>query len=111
MKRYNTGDSYVLITGCTAGLGEAMAHKFAKEGFNIVLVSRSMDKLKKVEDDIQKETQGKIKTRIVQADFSKGQDMKLYERIADEVKDLDICILVNNAGILYNGYHRDLDVK
>jgi short-subunit dehydrogenase len=63
--RYNAGDSYVLITGCTAGIGEEMAHQFAKEGFNIVLLSRSMEKLKKVEQDIKTKTNANIKTRIV----------------------------------------------
>ena len=27
------------------------------------------------------------------------------------MKDLDICILINNAGILYNGYFRDVILK
>ena len=27
------------------------------------------------------------------------------------MEDLDICILINNAGILYNGYFRDIDIN
>jgi len=36
----------ILITGGSQGLGEAMAIDFAKKGADIVLVSRSEDKLK-----------------------------------------------------------------
>lgn len=31
-------DSYVLVTNCTKGFGEAIALKLAQEGFNIALV-------------------------------------------------------------------------
>lgn len=36
----------VLITGTTSGLGKAFAEKFASMGYNIILVSRDMQKLK-----------------------------------------------------------------
>jgi short-subunit dehydrogenase len=36
----------VLVTGGSQGLGEAMAVEFAKRGADVVLVSRSVDKLK-----------------------------------------------------------------
>lgn len=38
-------------------------------------------------------------------------DLDMYKRIANEVKDLDICMLVNNAGILFNGYFKNVDIK
>jgi len=41
----------VLVTGCTSGIGEAIAYEFAREGMNIILVSRSMDKLNKVKEE------------------------------------------------------------
>ena len=79
-KRYAKENSYVLITGCTSGIGEAIAYEFAREGMNIILVSRSMDKLNKVKDEcliINKS----IDIKIVQADFSNGDDLSLYEKI------------------------------
>jgi NADP-dependent 3-hydroxy acid dehydrogenase YdfG len=30
----------ILITGASAGFGKAMAHRFAKEGWNIVITGR-----------------------------------------------------------------------
>lgn len=44
-----------------------------------------------------------IKTKVVIADFSEGNELKLYDRILKEVEDLDISILVNNAGLNYRG--------
>lgn len=43
-KRYGKG-SYVLITGSTDGIGKALTFEFAKRGFNIVSMSRSLEKL------------------------------------------------------------------
>ena len=37
-----------LITGATAGIGEALAHRFSEGGMNLVLVGRRTDKLKKL---------------------------------------------------------------
>ena len=70
-----------------------------------------MDKLKKVEANVLKATDKKIKTRIVLANFSHGEDIALYKRIAEEVKDLDIAVLVNNAGVLFNGYYKDITIQ
>lgn len=40
---------WAVVTGCTAGIGEEIAYRLAKEGFNLVLISRNLDKLKVVE--------------------------------------------------------------
>ena len=43
MARYQS--NWALITGASDGIGEAYAYELAKSGFNIVLVSRTMEKL------------------------------------------------------------------
>ena len=43
----------VLITGGSQGLGEAMAVHFAQKGADIVLVSRSEEKLKKALSNVE----------------------------------------------------------
>ena len=49
--RYGGAD-WVLVTGASDGIGEALCHQFARSGFNIVLVSRTLSKLKKVAGDV-----------------------------------------------------------
>jgi 17beta-estradiol 17-dehydrogenase / very-long-chain 3-oxoacyl-CoA reductase len=40
-----------MITGSTDGIGRVTALQLAKYGFNLVLVSRSADKLQKVREE------------------------------------------------------------
>ena len=43
-----------LITGASSGIGEAIPRKLAEAGVNLVLVSRSQDKLPKLGDELNK---------------------------------------------------------
>lgn len=50
-----------------------------------------------------------IKTRIVQADFSnvtrnkESEVLAFYAQLKTKIDDLDVAILVNNAGVMYTG--------
>ena len=96
-KRYGKG-SWVVVTGPTAGIGESFAIEFARFGFNLVLIGRSKEKLVKTEQYV-KDLQKNAKVRIVEADFSKSIEPEFYENIYSQIEDLDISILVNNAGV------------
>jgi short-subunit dehydrogenase len=50
----------VLITGGSQGLGEAMAIQLAQKGADIVLVSRSEDKLKKALANVEVSNQARF---------------------------------------------------
>ncbi|KAK7601272.1 hypothetical protein V9T40_008713 [Parthenolecanium corni] len=84
-----------LVTGSTDGIGKAYAKELAKRGMNVVLVSRTLEKLEKVAHEIEKESE--VKTKIIVADFSRGQP--IYEHIERELKDIPVGILVNNVGV------------
>jgi hypothetical protein len=46
------GDCYVIITGCTEGIGLSFSLEFAKMNFGIVFIARNQDKLKKRIEEI-----------------------------------------------------------
>ena len=53
----------------------------------------------------------KIKTRIVQADFAGNANIKFYENIYKQLEDLDIAMLINNAGVVYPGLFENVPYK
>ena len=50
VSRYGT--NWAFITGASDGIGEALCYELAKSGINIVLVGRSIEKLKRVEANL-----------------------------------------------------------
>ncbi|MBX2864097.1 MAG: SDR family oxidoreductase [Leptolyngbyaceae cyanobacterium MAG.088] len=89
-----------LITGASTGIGRATALVFARAGFDVVLVSRSTDKLQKLSDEI-----GAISSVKAQS-FS--MDLGLIDQVKSKIVDiLETCgpvdVLVNNAGMGYTG--------
>ena len=84
-----------LVTGASGGLGEAFAEQLAQQGYNLVLVARSEDKLKMVAQRL--EQLHKIKTTVIAADLGSPAAV---EHVIAEVKrrGVDIDLLVNNAG-------------
>lgn len=89
---------WALITGATDGIGLAYANHLALKGLNIVLVSRSEEKLKKTGEEI--ESKHGVRVKYVVADFSE-QGLALYDRIKEEIAGLKIGVLVNNVGMSY----------
>jgi 17beta-estradiol 17-dehydrogenase / very-long-chain 3-oxoacyl-CoA reductase len=60
--------SWAVITGCTDGIGKAYAEMLAKKGLNVVLLSRSLDKLEKLAEEIK--TKYSVQTKVIAADFT-----------------------------------------
>lgn len=86
-----------MVTGATDGIGKSYTKELAKMGFNVVLISRTLEKLKNVAAEIEK--QSGCKAKIIQADFTGGAE--IYPNIEEGLKDLDIGILVNNVGMAH----------
>ena len=91
--------SWALVTGATDGIGKAYCFALAARGLNIVLVSRNPDKLKDVASVI--EANHKVKTKVVIVDF-KTSDAEYIPRVREAVQGLEIGVLVNNVGMMYN---------
>jgi hypothetical protein len=84
-----------LITGASAGIGEAFADVFAAEGFDLVLTARRPDRLAAVADRIRRTHARRVE--IIVVDLSEGD---ASERLGAEIarRGLAIDALVNNAG-------------
>jgi len=84
----------VLITGASAGLGEATAHRFARGGYRIVAVARRQERLEQLE----KALSGMTDIRILAADVAaKDTPTRAVELAMSAFGRLDC--LVNNAGV------------
>ncbi len=85
-----------LITGASSGIGKATALAFAKAGIDVVLVSRSVDKLTAVCEAAE---QTGVKAKAYSVDLACVSQVK--EKMQAIALDGDIDILVNNAGMGY----------
>ena len=105
-ERYGKG-SWVVITGATGGIGFEFCKQLAKVGFNIVLMSRRLELLQESASELKKEFSN-IKTKIIQVDFAEKTTVEDYKEIEDQLKDLDISILINNAGKCFFKFFKDV---
>jgi|TARA_Y100000389_G_C17454620_1_gene517234 short-subunit dehydrogenase len=69
-----------LIIGASSGLGRELATKFAKEKFNLIIVSRDERDLITIKKDL--EIKYKIKVRLIALDFSSSEeiDKKIFSQ-------------------------------
>lgn len=87
--------SWAVVTGASEGIGKGYALELARRGLNIVIMSRSQEKLQKVADEIQEKYKREV--LIISVDFTQGQ--VVYPKLAEKLKDLEIGVLVNNVGL------------
>ncbi|EDO41442.1 predicted protein [Nematostella vectensis] len=85
----------LVVTGCTDGIGKSFAYQLAAQGINLILISRTKEKLENMEAEIK--SAYKVDTRIIALDFSGSAD--IYEGLDVKLGGLDIGILVNNVGV------------
>lgn len=97
----------VIITGGSSGIGKACAIRFAKEGANVVIVGRNIEKLQKTAAEL---------LEITPQVLSIPADVGIYtdcEKIISETVQYfgNIDILINNAGISMRGMLSDTKVE
>ena len=89
-------NSNFFITGGNRGIGLGVAEMAAKNGANVYIISRSLDENTK-ESLLRK---GAKTVHFLKADLSTREGT---EALASQMKDKDIDILFNNAGVLTGG--------
>lgn len=85
-----------LITGPTSGIGAGYARRFARDGYDLVLVARDAERLTRLADEV-KDTAANVE--ILPADLGDPADrQRVCDRLAAGVR-----VLVNNAGFATSG--------
>jgi 17beta-estradiol 17-dehydrogenase / very-long-chain 3-oxoacyl-CoA reductase len=97
-ERYGKG-SWAVVTGASDGIGRGYCQMLASKGMNIVLISRTMEKLVKVAEEL-KQTY-KVETLIIQRDFGKSLNPDFFPGIFSEIGPRDVSILINNVGVAF----------
>lgn len=101
-----------MITGASAGIGEACANTFAQNGYNLILTARRLDRLEKLAETLIAEF--KVDVRILGMDVrSKQSVVESFDSLDEEWRQIDV--LINNAGLsqgldpIYQGDTDDWD--
>src|SRR5271169_3889899 len=95
---------WALVTGASSGIGKEFARQIAASGINIVLVARREDLLKEVGVEFSKRYG--VEHRVVVMDLSQEG---FVAGLADATRDLDIGLVVSNAGTGNSGEFLKLD--
>ncbi len=102
-----TRDAYgpwALITGASSGIGAGFARHLAREGLDIVLASRSAERLTALGAELT--AAHGTAHRVVPVDLSAADAV---QALADATADLDVGLVVSNAGAPHLGPFLDRD--
>jgi short-subunit dehydrogenase len=97
---------WALVTGSGNGLGAEFAQQIAARGLNVVLVDVDAAGLERTETEIRQKTGQQ--TRTLTLDLTRVESITT---ILEATQDLDIGLLVNNAGITTIGHFIDKPVQ
>jgi 3-hydroxybutyrate dehydrogenase len=85
----------ILITGASRGIGKAIALQATKEGHSVALVSRNIEALQRVEDEVT--SLGGI-AKSFQCDVTSSKQVaELRTKVLEHFSGIDV--VVNNAGV------------
>lgn len=87
--------NWAVVTGASAGIGEAIAVELAEAGVNLVLTARRRERLELLAERLR--TQNGIQAQVIVADLALPQTpQQIFD--ATEGAGLKVDVLVNNAG-------------
>jgi short-subunit dehydrogenase len=82
-----------LITGASAGIGYELSKLLAQDGYSLVLLARDANRLESVATELKNAHHIEVQTIV--------KDLSLHqaaEQVHEQLKDLEIDVLINNAG-------------
>ena len=108
MKRMRSlKDRCVLITGAAGGIGSELARRLLfREGARLILIDKDLEGLRRLEKELeQASTEGRV--QVFEADLA---NMASIRTLVERIENQSIDVLVNNAGIIYNGTFAGMDL-
>lgn len=97
---------WALITGASSGIGAEFARQVAAQGLNLVLVARREERLRSLARAL--EAAHPIQVKIIPVDLTALDFLPVIQQATD---DLEIGLLVNNAGVMPTGRFLDQDLE
>ena len=97
--------NWALVTGASSGIGREFAKQLAARNVDLVLVARRKERLEQLAAELTDEHA--VRTRIIIADLSQPSGI---ETIVRETADIDVGLLVNNAGREDSGHFLEIPV-
>lgn len=91
---FNLNNRVAVITGASSGLGRQMSRSFAKQGANLVLLARRVERLEELKVELE---QYGVKVLPVKCDVTSTEDINNAAKVAKETFG-KVDILVNCAG-------------
>lgn len=98
---------FALITGASSGIGLELAKVFAKNGYNLLIVSRNADTLMRISAELSKEYHVHVDTLVCDL-FNREEVFNLCKEIDRAGTRVDV--LVNNAAQGLYGKFLDTDI-
>ncbi|UKZ82827.1 putative secondary metabolism biosynthetic enzyme [Trichoderma virens FT-333] len=89
----------VLITGCSSGIGEALAREFQARGYHVIATARKIEKISHLQ---------KAGMTTLSLDVTKPESVMAAKVEVERISDGKLDVLVNNAGILTRGALADV---
>ena len=97
-----------LVTGASDGIGLEFANILGARGYDLILVARREDKLNSIATTLIQEHG--VNCTVIVADLSQPQAaQQLFQNT--QSNNLRVDFLVNNAGLLHNGFFTELDIN
>ncbi len=97
-----------LITGASSGIGYELTKLFARDGYHVVLVARSAQRLNQIADELK--NQFGISVKVIVKDLSEpSAAIEIFDELQKE--STSVAVLVNNAGYTVFAEFTEADLK